>query len=524
MADGQQLENSTSLRKWRAKPAAAAALTLSNTNRRRAELWAISLILVATVMLAISLLLDADSRSSALGLDRSATWIVLVLAGGLAFAFVVYAAEKERSLRHVARLLIEEQARSQALTDHLTQMSRLSELGRAVNATLDLGSVLDHIVSNALDLVGGDEGTILMLGEDKSELVLASYHGPVPEEDLEPRVSLERSLAGEVARTRKALLITDVDAARLSQDRGQQRRTVHNHMCVPLLRGDSLSAVLEVAHTKGNSAFTTEDLNALGFFAEHAVIALGNARTFERERETIAQLEELDHLKDDFVAMVSHELRSPLTAIIGAAKTVARKGQDMSSDQHEIFMDMIVRQADRMLRLVEDFLTAARMDSGMRKMRRELIDLSGVAERVIDDLKHARVGEQRIVRLTADPPRPEVWGDRVAIEQILSNLVENALKYSPASCPVAVTVQASESEATIEVADEGQGISPEQLGTIFDRYRQVEDGGDRKVGGVGLGLFIVKNLVDAHRGTINVESELGAGATFKVWLPKRSNR
>jgi signal transduction histidine kinase len=523
MAHGQQLESSQA--HSRPSPAGSASPTLSYVNRRRAEIWGTSLVLVTTLVLAVTLLLGGESRTSALGLDRLSTWVLLVLVGGLAFAFLIYAVEKESSLRRIAHLLIEERVRSQTLSNRLAEMSRLSELGRAVNATLDLNSVLDHIVSYALDFLEGDEGSILLLGDDQDdELTLASYRGEVPPDELTSRISLASTFAGEVARSRSPLLVNDVAAHKLSQDPQEQRRRIASYMCVPLLRNDSLSGVLEIANAETTRAFTPEDLTALGFFAEHAVIALRNARTFERERETIAQLEELDHLKDDFVAMVSHELRSPLTAIMGAAKTIARKGPDMSTDQHEIFMDMIVRQADRMLRLSEDFLTAARMDSGMRKMRRELIDLSGVAERVIDDLKHARVGEERVVELAARPRHPEVWGDRAAIEQILSNLVENALKYSPPDAPVAVRVEATETEAKIEVADRGQGISPEQLGSIFDRYRQVEDDGGRKVGGVGLGLFIVKNLVDAHRGKIDVASELGAGATFTVCLPKRSKR
>jgi signal transduction histidine kinase len=521
MADGQQLENTYMPGRTR-RSAGSGSFTLSYVNRRRAEIWATSVVLMTTVMLAISLLLDSDT--SALGLDRLSTWILLVLTGGLAFAFVIYAVEKERSLRRIAHLLIEERVRTQSLSNRLEEMARLSELGRALNATLELNSVLDHIVSYALDFIDGEEGSILLLNDDGSELVLASYRGPVRQVELDVRVSLANTYAGEVARERRPLLVNDVDGQKLSQDRAMRRRRVTSYMCVPLVRGDSLSGMLEVAHTGGEKEFTSQDLTALGFFAEHAVIALRNARAFERERETIVQLEELDHLKDDFVAMVSHELRSPLTAIMGAAKTVARKGRDMSADQHEIFMDMIVRQADRMLRLAEDFLTAARMDSGMRKMRRELIDLGGLADRVIDDLKHAPVGEDREVELSVRPRRAEVWGDRAAIEQILSNLVENALKYSPAEAPVSVRVAATEKEATIEVADRGRGIAPEELATIFDRYRQVEDDGERKVGGVGLGLFIVKNLVDAHRGQIKVESEPGAGAAFKVSLPKRSNR
>jgi signal transduction histidine kinase len=498
------------------------APTLSDVSKRRTELWTMSVILMATVTVGIALLsLGQDLLPEPFGFDQGMSRILGVLVGGLALALITYVIEKERSLRQLADSLIKERVRSETLSNRLTEMRKLSQVWRALNATLDQQKVLELIVSSALDLLDADEGSILLLNGDKSQLELASYRGPVPRQELRSWTSLSRSFAGEVARTRKGLRVNEIEPDRLSQDCDGHHRRISSYIGVPLKRAESLLGVLEIGEVGGRAPFTSEELTALDFFAEHAAIAIGNARTFEQERNTIARLEELDRLKDDFVAVVSHELRSPLTAIIGAAKTVARKGSEMSPEQTVSFMDMIDRQADKMLRLAEDFLTAARMESGMPLMRREAIDVRELCERVIRDLKHSRHGKDRTVLLRLDPERPEVWGDRAAMEQVVSNLVENGLKYAPAPSAVSVTVTEGASEAVLEVRDEGPGISPDNLGSIFDRYRQV-DPAARSSGGVGLGLFIVKNLVDAHRGRIEVDSEVGVGTSFRVHMPKRA--
>jgi signal transduction histidine kinase len=124
--------------------------------------------------------------------------------------------------------------------------------------------------------------------------------------------------------------------------------------------------------------------------------------------------------------------------------------------------------------------------------------------------------------LETEPDRPQVWGDMTAVRRVLTNLVDNALKYSPPGAPVTVVMRELETEAQIEVSDRGKGIPPEHLETIFERFRQAEPAFTRSAGGVGLGLFIVKKLVDAHGGSIDVESETRVGTRFRVHLPKRA--
>ena len=246
-------------------------------------------------------------------------------------------------------------------------------------------------------------------------------------------------------------------------------------------------------------------------------------RMLVEERHAVARLEELDRLKSDFVATVSHELRTPLTAIIGAAKTVGRRAGGMDPTHQAEFVTMIERQGDRLLRLVEDVLTTAQIEAGRTRMKREIVDLKALADEVVADLGQTERGLNRSVIVESDPPRPRTWADLVALEHVLSNLVENALKYAPPPARITVRVIETVDEARMEVHDEGPGITPDKLEAIFERFRQIDSSSTRRAGGFGLGLFIVKNLVDAHGGRIDVTSRAGEGTTFTVHLPKRAS-
>ncbi|HYO61994.1 MAG TPA: HAMP domain-containing sensor histidine kinase [Actinomycetota bacterium] len=232
----------------------------------------------------------------------------------------------------------------------------------------------------------------------------------------------------------------------------------------------------------------------------------------------IARLEELDGQKNDFVATVSHELRTPITAMIGAAKTLRRGGDQMSPEERETFLQMIERQGDRLLRLTRGVLAGAQVEAGGAPPRRERTDLATLARDVAAELLDA-FGHSHEIEVTTDPEEPAAWGDPSALRQIMSNLVENALKYSPKGSKVRVGVFDLSSQTLIEVSDDGPGIDAAEIGTIFERFKQIESS---RSGGFGLGLYIVKTLVEQHRGTIEVASEPGAGTTFRVRLPKRS--
>ena len=498
-------------------------VTLSQVDRRRTQLWTVSLFVITALTAVVALYWIAyDDLPPSLQLASSSSYIVGVLIAGLVLSFVVYVVDKEIRLRNVATLLIEERVLSTALSNRLSEISALSEVGKAINTTLDLSDVLNLILSSALELLGGTEGSIMLLEEDGEHLQVVSYHGPKVETVMKGRGKLGVGIAGSVAQRREPMLIQGDRLHPSLQKQGHPARGISSAMSVPLVRNDELLGVLNLNETDGTRTFTDQDLNALGLFAEHAAIAIGNASIYEKERETVARLEELDQLKSDFVASVSHELKTPLTAIIGAAKTVSRKGRDMDPEHHAQFMEMIERQGGRLLRLVEDVLTTSQIESG-RPMKRVLVDLRAAAQEVIDELGQTNIGRDRDIRLVAEPDKPQIWGDLIALQQIMTNLIENALKYSGETSKVVVTVKETTEEGLLEVADDGFGISEEGLRVIFDRFHQVDSSSTRKVGGFGLGLFIVKQLVDAHAGEISVDSKLGAGTTFTVRLPKRSS-
>lgn len=475
---------------------------------------------IAVVTVAIGVMsLNRELLSSQFVLDDLSSWVVVVLLGGLAVAFLIYVIEKEGNLRRLTTALVEERVRSAALSVRLTDTASLLEVGKAVNSTLNLEDVLRMILSSALQLLEAGEGSVMLLDESGENLEVVSYHGLRGHVVMNKKTRIGEGVAGRVAETREPVLISNnspVDGVQVDPS-----RWITSGMCVPLVRRDELMGVLNVNQLIPGKTFGGDGLAALEVFAEQAAIAIGNARSFAHERETVVQLEELDRLKSDFVATVSHELKTPLTAIIGAAKTVSRRGAQLERDQELVFMEMIERQGARLLRLVEDVLTASKIESGLPKLQRELVDLEVIAGQIAADAAHTEQGAGRAIEVVATEGGANAWVDRVAIEQILSNLIENAVKYSEPNAPIGVRLDVKRVEAVIEVTDSGRGIAAEQLETIFERFRQADSSLTRTVGGFGLGLYIVKNLVDAHQGKIEVESIEGVGSTFRVRIPQR---
>lgn len=501
----------------------ASNLTLTDVDRRRTELWTTSLFVVAAVIIAIALyLIGQDFLPDQLQFEALSSWVALVLLAGLVLAFMIYIIEKERSLRRLSALLVEERVRSASLTDRLAQISRLSDLGRAVNATLDPQEVFDHIISFALDTLGGDQGSVLEMDEARENLVVVFYKGPSKEQIVGTKQPWAgQAIEGEGGAPRPVLAQAGDTPQTMVPDLAVQPLS---SMSVPLVRQDEFLGVVNLSDTTGKKVYTQQDLEALGFFAEHAAIAIGNARAFEKERQTIERFAEIDRMKSDFVATISHELKTPLTSIIGAAKTVGRTAGRLDPETQASFIEIINRQGHRLLRLVEDVLTTSKIESGPRPMKREDLDLRDLASQIIAELSHTDIGMDRRITLRTTPESPRVWGDATAVQQILMNLTENACKYSDSDTEIVVAITEGDDEVVIEVSDQGQGISATQLGTIFDRFRQVDSSSTRAVGGVGLGLFIVKNLAEAQGGTVSVDSQPGKGSTFRVTFRQRSER
>jgi len=225
----------------------------------------------------------------------------------------------------------------------------------------------------------------------------------------------------------------------------------------------------------------------------------------------------LERLRRDFVANASHELRTPVAAIVGVAETLAAGAADDPAARRS-FLDILTRHAQRLSRLTADLLDIARLEAGY-KPRVESLPVDATVDTVLSTVK-TKADEKQIHLSSRVPPDLALAAERAAVEQILTNLVDNAIKYTPPGGSVTVTVERRANTVQLAVEDTGPGIPPEHHARVFERFYRVDDARSRDMGGTGLGLAIVKHLALANRGDVRVESELGKGSRFIVTLPR----
>jgi PAS domain S-box-containing protein len=228
----------------------------------------------------------------------------------------------------------------------------------------------------------------------------------------------------------------------------------------------------------------------------------------------------LDELKGEFVATVSHELRTPLAAIYGSAQTLRRKDLDLDDERRESLLDVIAHESERLTRIAGDILLANTLDSDRLRLEREPVDLDGLTREVVEQMRISFVDRDDIsIQFSSPQPGAAVAGDADKLRQILMNLIENAVKYSPDGGRIEVGLEARDSRVRVIVRDEGIGIPPGEEQRIFGKFYRVDPQLSRGVGGTGLGLYISRELVRRMQGRVSVASHEGKGSTFFVDLP-----
>jgi signal transduction histidine kinase len=403
------------------------------------------------------------------------------------------------------------------LRQMVVRLSRLVEISVTLNSTLDLDRLLQFIVRSAADLVESEAASILLVGDKTRDLYIAAATDADPETLQKIPVPKEGSIAGTVFREDRPLILNELGATGQSYPEAGEgvRFSVRSLIGVPLRIRDDVTGVLEAVN-KRQGIFDEADLLTLTNIASLAAVAISNARQLEALNRAYEALGNLDQLKTDFIAIASHELRTPLGLILGNASLLKElSGEDVS--EHA---DAVLNSAMRMRVLIEDMTNLNMLQAGSANLVLSKRPLQPIVQLVYEEALELVAAREQTIKLKLPPETLEAMVDEQKITMALTNLLNNAIRFTPKERELRLTLEQHGHEAWLRVHDDGIGLIPDELETVFDSFYQVEDHLTRQHDGLGLGLPIVKAIAESHGGRVWVESEgPDQGATFTIALP-----
>ncbi|HET8568808.1 MAG TPA: GAF domain-containing protein [Candidatus Limnocylindria bacterium] len=394
------------------------------------------------------------------------------------------------------------------------RMLSLHHASAVLAGQTDPSVILEEVLKNAVRLLGqGSASLFVWVPEAKVLRNVRDYQVRGALRVLRPG----EGVAGRAFERMAPVIVSDYQnwegANDIAREAGQRAA-----IAVPLIRqGDPIGAIVVRSYDPA-VRFTDEDGHLLTLFADQAVAALSAAEAFEQQRGAIEEAERLSKAKSDFISIVSHEFRTPLTGIMGFSEMM--RDEDLSRDEIREYASDIHKDAHRLNRMITDMLDLDRMESGRMRLYRESTSLNAIVRDAAD--RFVPTADTHPIDLRLDPRLPDMWVDRDKITQVLANLLSNAVKYSPEGGTIVVSTRRTDDGAHVSVRDRGIGIPAEALESVFERYARVESGRTRYIQGTGLGLPIVRQIVDMHGGRVWVESAVGEGSDFQFTLPLAS--
>jgi len=439
------------------------------------------------------------------------------------------------------------------VADSQDYLGTLLQLGRLLNSSLELKQVLDTAIEQVTTFVGAERGFILLVdttsgkvwGKAVRNIDSQALVDTLSDADTTNRVEISRTLVEQVLETRLAVLSHNaMEDPRFSSRQSVQLSNLRSVLCVPLIAQSRLLGVIYLDSRIKTGVFTERHLSMLSAFANQAAVAIENARLYDNLRRSMDErlklqdalhsqetqrlaLEEASRLKSDFIGFVAHELRNPLTTIRGTVQTMlADTEHTLDREIVQEFHEAIEADSDRLLDMINELLDVSRLESG-RPLTLALknVEMRALLEKLVRRhrfYKYFTNRHQLTTEFGEDLPET-IEADEDKLNQIISNLLSNAIKYSPDGGEIRVAAHKDgDDHVAIRIYDRGVGMTEDQRARLFRQYERIERDDIRKIPGTGLGLYLVKHLVELHGGEISAEAGPdGTGSVFVVRLPIR---
>ncbi len=412
------------------------------------------------------------------------------------------------------RVAIETARLFQARKGENERLIALHRAAATLAARTDPHEVFDMILRSAVQLLGSGSASLYTWDDESGVLRLAEsfdVEGRTPDD---PVMRPGEGVVGRVFVSREPLIVKDYQTWEGRTQVGQETG-LHACLAVPLVRSGRALGALGIRSYEASVAYTEDDARMLALFADQVAAALTTVEAFGRQRQAVEQSERLNRAKSEFVSIVSHEFRTPLTGIQGFSEMM--RDEELTLDEMREYAGDINKDAQRLNRMINEMLDLDRMEAGRMAIHPERMDLNAVIGDVADRVRPNAPNHTLTLDLQSD--LPSLQGDRDRMTQVASNLLNNAVKYSPTGGRIIVTTRAEGNEVRFDVRDEGLGIPPDALETIFERFSRVDSQATKDIQGTGLGLPIVRQIVQLHGGKVWADSELGRGSVFHVVLP-----
>ncbi len=409
------------------------------------------------------------------------------------------------------------------LRQHVTRAQALADAARTFSSGLDYVSTLGAVVTRLAEAIG-DSCLIRVISEDGQWLEPVAFSHRDPERDSLIR-AIQQSAPQHVSEGLTARVLREGEALRipvLTQEQVHAEMKpeywpylgkVGSLLIAPLKQGARVFGHITMLRDVGGQPYSADDEAFLVEVAVHAAQSIENARLYGMARSAVAA-------RDEFLSIASHELRTPITALKLALQNLRRLQEGRTATSPTRIRDSLAaaeRQATRLEKLVSALLDVARIQGGRLELAREEVDLAVVVFETITHLAESLAESGCDARVEATGPVLGQW-DRFRVGQVVTNLVSNAIKYG-AGKPIEIALDSDGRRARLTIRDHGIGLSPREQASLFQRFARAESA--RQYGGLGLGLYIVRRLAEAHGGSVRVESALGEGSTFVVELPLR---